>query len=286
MAWTQHNPLPLCLLSPLWPPGRTKPCRVLNAFSDCIWTWVLSWLTRKQLWAHGVVSVCCHHAQGGIAPRGPRSPGQRGTKTPAHLVQLQLSQDVRRHSIPDSHNLWKARERGVRLRASQLTASRQAPRPGGDRCRCPQPAQTNTARGSAQPQHHHPRVLVAASSRTLGGELEERGEQAAQLQADGHAAAALHRACRLPSAQEKGCSLQLLAQNSSLTCPCSSASQQGPCLSARVPQRSPAASRPCSWLWSSSKGQWWGAPELCPAAPRPRREVPALPWYRGDLPVM
>ena len=160
MAWTQHNPLPLCLLSPLWPPGRTKPCRVLNAFSDCIWTWVLSWLTRKQLWAHGVVSVCCHHAQGGIAPRGPRSPGQRGTKTPAHLVQLQLSQDVRRHSIPDSHNLWKARERGVRLQASQLTASRQAPRPGGDRCRCPQPAQTNTARaaelGSAPISHCQP----------------------------------------------------------------------------------------------------------------------------------
>lgn len=59
---------------------------------------------------------------------------------PAHLVQLQLSQDVRRHGIPDSHNLWKARERGVRLRASQLTASRQAPRPGSDRCRCPQTA--------------------------------------------------------------------------------------------------------------------------------------------------
>ena len=177
-------------------------------------------------------------------------------------------------------------------------------------------------RGSAQPQHHHPGVLVATSSPepsgtlrqgsrgspqccpatptaqqlqlltvdspgatpregapktlTLGGELEERGEQAAQLQADGHAAAALHRACRLPSAQEKGCSLQLLAQNSSPTCPCSSASQQGPCLSARVPQRSPAASRLRSWLWSSSEGQQWGAPEQCSAAPRPRREVPAV----------
>ena len=126
---------------------------------------------------------------------------------------------------------------------------------------------------AATPREGPPQTL------TLGGELQECGERAPQLRADGHGAAAIHRNCCLSSAQEKGCSSRLLTQNSSLMCSFS-------CLSARVPQCSPTASRPCSWLWSSSKGQWWGAPELCPAAPRPRREVPALPWYRGDLPVM
>lgn len=118
---------------------------------------------------------------------------------------------------------------------------------------------------------------------TLGGEMQERGEQAAELQADGHGAAALHRACRLSSAQGKGCSSQLLAQNSSPTCPCCSAGHNG------SPQRSPAASRSRSWLWSSSEGQQWGAPEQCPAAPKPRREVPAAlgrpPWDAGHPPV-
>ena len=69
--------------------------------------------------------MCGHDAQGGIAPQRPGCPGQRETKRPTHLVQLHLCQDVRGHSVPDSHNLWKARERGVRLQASQLTVSRQ-----------------------------------------------------------------------------------------------------------------------------------------------------------------
>lgn len=98
--------------------------------------------TRGHL---GVLPRC----SGRFPPRGPGSPGQRRTKTPAHLVQLQLSQDVLSHSIPDSHHLCKARGRGVRLRARQLPASRQAPRPGRDRCRAPATAQTNTARAAA-----------------------------------------------------------------------------------------------------------------------------------------
>ena len=141
-----------------------------------------------------------------------------------------------------------------RARWEPWSGSRSSPQP------CPatptaQQLQLLTVDSSAAtPREGAPQTL------TLGGELQERGEQAAQLQADGHSAAAFHRACCLPSAQGKGRSLQLLAQNSSLTCPCS-ACQQGSCLSARVPQRSPAASRPCSWLWSSSEGQQWGAPE-------------------------
>lgn len=65
---------------------------------------------------------------------------------------------------------------------------------------------------------------------------------------------------------------------SSPTCPCSS------CLSARVRQCSPAASRPWCWLWSSSKGQHWGALEQCPAAPRPCWEVLARLRHRRDIP--
>ena len=82
---------------------------------------------------------------------GPRLSGGfnpskvRGTRMPAHLVQLQLSQGVIRHSSPESHHLWKARERGLRLRANHLTDSRQAPCPGDDRCWCTQRAQENTA---------------------------------------------------------------------------------------------------------------------------------------------
>ena len=44
----------------------------------------------------------------------------RGTRAPAHLAQLQLVQDIRRHSIPDLHNLCKGRERCVRPASSQL----------------------------------------------------------------------------------------------------------------------------------------------------------------------
>ena len=102
-------------------------------------------MTKKQLWAHGVVSVCCHNAQGGITPQRPGSPGQRRTKMPAHLVQLQLSQGVIRHSSPHSHDLWKARQRGLRLQAGQLTNSRQAPCPGHDRCWWTPTAQKNIA---------------------------------------------------------------------------------------------------------------------------------------------
>ena len=69
----------------------------------------------------------------------------RGTRTSAHLVQLPLSPGVIRHSSPDSHHLWKARERGLRLRAEQLTDSQQAPCPGDGRCWCTQTAQKNTA---------------------------------------------------------------------------------------------------------------------------------------------
>ena len=68
-----------------------------------------------------------------------------GTKMPAHLFQLPLSQAVIRHSSPESHHLWKARERGLRLWADHLTDSRQAPCPGDGRCWCTQRAQENTA---------------------------------------------------------------------------------------------------------------------------------------------
>lgn len=118
-----HNPLPLCLVSPPCPEQRVNPYQAPSAFLDQSWTWFLSWLTKQQPWAHRFVSQYGHDAQQGIAPEGPDPPGQRGTQLPAHLVLLQLSQDVGRHSIPDSHHLWKAKERGVRLRASWIAAS-------------------------------------------------------------------------------------------------------------------------------------------------------------------
>lgn len=59
---------------------------------------------------------------------------------PAHLVLLQLIQDVGRHSIPDSHHLWKARERGVRLQASRIIASGMPLAQGRDTWRSPDTA--------------------------------------------------------------------------------------------------------------------------------------------------
>ena len=74
---------------------------------------------------------------------------------------------------------------------------------------------------------------------TCAGELQERGEQAAQLTADSRGAAAIHHACRLlPSAQKKRCSSQSV---SSPTCPA-----PGPWLRGRgrtVRSQSPAVPR-------------------------------------------
>ena len=60
----------------------------------------------------------------------------------------------------------------------------------------------------------------APENLTRAGELQERGEQAAQLTADSHSAAALHHACHLlPSAQKKRCSSQCPWSRPCATCP-------------------------------------------------------------------
>ena len=79
-----------------------------------------------------------------------------------------------------------------------------------------------------------------------------------------------------PLSSGKGMLFSALYPNPSLTCSFS-------CLSERLPQHSFASSQSCSWLLSSSRGQRWGAPEQCPAVPRPRWEVPWLCHGTQDI---